>query len=150
MELTTADKINGALMVFAEPKFYLQLAFVALVLFGISRAGRTARSIPTKTGRLGLVLHRASLLVAVILLAIAGVILAEAPKNKLDAGLLAVAAAIVWLVGKAARYILAGPSVAPPTTLPPMRPQASPRRSTSVPTAGIASPIRPWGPPRDT
>jgi len=149
MELTTADKINTALMVFAEPKFYVHLAVVALVLFGLSRAGRTARSIPTKIGRLGLVLHWASLLVAVILLAVAGVILAEAPKNKLDAGALAVAAAIVWLLGKATRYILTGPKVVP-TTPTPTRPQAASLRSTSVPPAGIGSPLRPWGSPRDT
>lgn len=150
MELTTADKINAALMVFAEPKFYLQLAFALLVLFAISRAGRTARSIPTKTGRLGLVLHWASLLIAVVLLGFAGLRLADAPTGNhtalLDVGVLAIVAAVIWLIGKALRYILTGPSVTPS----PQVSSPSPMRSTSVPSAGITSPLRPWGSPRDT
>jgi hypothetical protein len=143
MEITTADKINGALMVFAQPKFYLQLAFVALVLYGFGRARRTAQSISTRVGRLGLVLHWGALLIAVVLLGLAGLLLAEAPKTNDTAlwvaGGLAAAAVIVWLIGKSLRYILTGPPEAPV-------PQTGATRSTSVPSAGVSpSSRRPWG-----
>ena len=94
-------------------------------------------------------LHWASLLIAVILLAIAGVILAEAPKNKLAAGLLAIVAMIVWLLGKAARYILTGASETP-TTPWLAESQTSSLRRASVPPAGLRFTLRPWASPSDT
>jgi hypothetical protein len=154
MELTTADKINALLMVFAQPKFWVQLAFVTLVILGISRAKRTARGIHTKVGRLGLVLHWASLLMAVALITTAGVILTQSSKTDDSFVItvvvgLAAAGVIVWLVGRSLRYILTGPSVPPPTPTVTEAQRSSLRRA-SVPPAGIRSPLRPWGSPRDT
>jgi hypothetical protein len=45
-----ADKINATVQVFTEPKFYIEMVFVILVLFGAARAKRAARSIPTRVG----------------------------------------------------------------------------------------------------
>jgi hypothetical protein len=116
-QITTADKINGALAVFAQPQFYLQLGLALIVLFIFARAKRTAHSISSRVGRLGLVLHWGALLIAVVLLGLAGLLLAEAPKTNDTAmwvaGGLAASAVIVWLIGKSLRYILTGPTAAP-------------------------------------
>jgi hypothetical protein len=148
VEITTADKINGALLVFTKPQFYFEMGFILILLACVARAKRTARSIPTKAGRLGLVLHWAALLVAVVLLGAAGLIVTQAKQvndtNVLVAVVLGVSALVVWLVGKALRYILTGPSGAPQAAVSSTASPLAPARGTSVPSAG--RPTRgPWG-----
>jgi uncharacterized protein YecT (DUF1311 family) len=113
VQVTTADKIYGSLDVFTSPRFLLTMAVVGLVFFGEARAKRTARSIPTKLGRLGLVLHWAALVVAVVCLGAAGLVLTQAKQandvSVFVAMALGLAALLIWLVGKALRYILTGP-----------------------------------------
>jgi uncharacterized protein len=133
IQVTTADKINGTIQVFTSPKFFVEMAFLALLFLGAARAKRTARSIPTKVGRLGLVLHWAALTVAVVLLGAAGLIATQAKQlddgNVVGAAILGVLALVIWLVGKALRYILTGP--AEPIQTAPV--------SVSVPPAGPTS-----------
>ena len=99
---------------FTSPQFFLEMAFLGLLFLGAARAKRTARSIPTRLGRLGLVLHWAALAVAAVLLGTAGLIATQA--KQLDDGpvygaaALGVLALVIWLVGKALRYILTGPT----------------------------------------
>ncbi|MCP2217456.1 hypothetical protein M2226_002347 [Bradyrhizobium elkanii] len=150
VEITTADKINGAInaatMVLTTPQLYLSVGIALLLLACAARAKRTSHGIPTKVGRLGLVLHWGALLIAVVLLGLAGVLLVAAPRINdtvvLVAGCLAFAATVIWLAGKALRYILTGPSVSADASSPPK----VPLRSTSVPSAGLGAPARgPWG-----
>ncbi|MGY2983392.1 hypothetical protein [Bradyrhizobium sp. USDA 4508] len=150
VEITTVDKINGAinafLTVLTTPQPYISLGIALVLLACAARAKRTARSIPTKAGRVGLVLHWGGLLIAVALLALAGVLLVAAPKINdavvLATGGLVFAATVIWLVGKALRYILTGPSVSVDASASPK----VPLRSTSVPSAGIGVSARgPWG-----
>jgi hypothetical protein len=113
LQVTTADKIYGTIDVFTSPRFLLMMAVVGLVFFGEARAKRTAGSIPTKLGRLGLVLHWATLAVAVVCLAVAGLVLTQAKQandfSVFVAVALGLAALVIWLVGKALRYVLTGP-----------------------------------------
>lgn len=113
LQVTTADKINGTIDVFTSPRLLITMAIMGLLLFGEARAKRTAKSIPTKLGRLGLVLHWAALVVAVVLLGAAGLVLTQAQQASdfhVFVGVaLGLAALVIWLVGKALRYILTGP-----------------------------------------
>jgi hypothetical protein len=150
MEITTANKINGALAVLREPQFYLTMLLILFLFLAGARAKRTAHSITTKVGRLGLVLHWASLLVAAVLLCAAGLILTQAKQvtdpTVVVSGLLAGGALLVWLVGKSLRYILTGP---PNATTAPVR-TAAPVRNTSLPPSGARRDTQgPWGPTRE-
>jgi len=131
-EITTDDKINGALRVFTQPQFFAEMGFILILLVALARAKRKAQSVPTKAGRLGVVLHWASLIIATVLVGAAGLILTQMkPGNDfilLVSGVLGVSAVIVWLIGKSLRYILTGPAEVPPSF---MRPQA-PAQSTSI------------------
>jgi hypothetical protein len=103
-EITTADKINATLRVFTQPQFYFEMIFIVIVLAALARAKRTARSVPTKVGRLGVVLHWASLIIAAVLLGAAGLILTQMKHGDdfilVVSGVLGVSAVIVWLIGK--------------------------------------------------
>jgi hypothetical protein len=142
IEITTADKINGIIGVFAQPQFYVHLAVVMILLAVLGRAKRTAQAVPTRLGRLGVVLHWASLFVAAILLVCAGLILSQMKDGDsfmlTISGAFGAAALVVWLIGKAFRYILTGPAEAPSA------PQASASRTTSVPPSGGPR-MGPWG-----
>lgn len=113
-QVTIADKINATLEVFTSPRLFLTMAVLGVLFWGEARAKRTARSIPTKLGRLGLVLHWVALAVAAVLLGTAGLIVTQAKRldegPALGAAALAILALVIWLVGKAMRYILTGPT----------------------------------------
>jgi uncharacterized protein len=138
IQITPADKINATIKVFTSPQLFVTMAFLGLLFWGEARAKRTARSIPTKLGRLGLVLHWAALAVAAVLLGTAGLIATQA--KQLDDGpvfgaaALGVLALVIWLIGKALRYILTGPTepIQPATasvSVPPSAPQATQQAS---------------------
>ncbi|WP_354202733.1 lysozyme inhibitor LprI family protein [Bradyrhizobium sp. JR4.1] len=116
IQVTTADKINATLEVITSPRFFLTIAFVGLLFWGEARAKRTAQSIPTKLGRLGLVLHWASLVIAVMLFGAAGLVATQAKHFDdgavLGGAALGILALVIWLVGKALRYILTAPAEA--------------------------------------
>jgi hypothetical protein len=76
---------------------------------------RKAQSVPTKAGRLGVVLHWAPLVIAAVLLGSAGLVLTQMQRgdNFIVSGALGVTAVMVWLVGKSLRYSLTGPAETP-------------------------------------
>jgi hypothetical protein len=117
VEVTTANKLYAIWHVFSDPSFYLHLLVVLAILWMFSRMGKTARSMPTMAARFGLVIYWASITIAVAIVCVAIVIVTEARSPNeftwlVCAGLL-LAAVVAWLLGKAIRYILAGPSPLP-------------------------------------
>jgi hypothetical protein len=111
MEVTTADKLQALLQTFGEPKFYLTLGAIILFLAFTGRSEKKARQPqPSMLARVGLVLHWTALLIAAILFGLGCLALSYAPVvNENAIAVMAmcwVAAVIVWLLGKAARFIL--------------------------------------------
>jgi hypothetical protein len=94
----------------------LGLAFglLALIIYAFSRAHRTARNTPTMAGRFGLVVHWGSLIIAAVLLG--GVVFILTKAQPLNGVAIVVAmglvgaAVVVWLLGKAVRFVLTGPA----------------------------------------
>jgi hypothetical protein len=122
MEVTTADKLQALVQTFSEPKLYLSLGAILIVLAMSNRMKTAGVSAGSIIGRLGLVVHWAALLIAAILFGVGSFVLADAgqPVNNnamVIVGLWWAAAVLVWLVGKAVRFILTGPL--PPSEQPP-------------------------------
>lgn len=119
IEVTSADKLRALWQVLLEPKFYLQLSGVAVAFLIYGSMKRTARSMPTMVARFGLVIHWAALLAAFVLLCMAAMTVTN--PGVTEAGWLfafgeVATALIVWLLGKAVRYVLSGPSTEPVVT----------------------------------
>jgi hypothetical protein len=143
VEVTAADKFNATLQVLVQPDVYISMGVILVLMFAYSRAKQSARNTTTMAGRFGLVVHWGCLIVAGVLLAGAVLILAQ-PTN--DTGVifasgLGIAAVVIWLLGKATRFVLAGPDRSPPK---PEAPKIS-LRTTSVPLVTRKSHQAPWG-----
>jgi hypothetical protein len=93
-------------------------------------------------------IHWTSLLIAVLLLGVAGFIVAEPKSDQSLFGLAAVIATgalVVWLIGKALRYILTGPLAAPAAPVAPKAANSvAAQRTSSVPSVGRPT-KGPWG-----
>jgi hypothetical protein len=114
MEVTTADKFQALVRTFGEPKFYLTLGANILVSALTGRSEKPALEKVTRQssmlGRLGLVLHWTALLIAAVLFGLGCFVLVTAPavneNTMVFVAMWWVPAIIVWLIGKAARFIL--------------------------------------------
>jgi hypothetical protein len=124
MEVTTADKLQALIQTFFEPKFYLSMGLIIVVLVISNRMKTAGVRTGSMIGRLGLVIHWAALVIAAILFGLGCIVLADAKtvnnNTMFEAGLWLAAAILVWLIGKAARFILTGPL--PPSEQPPTIP----------------------------
>jgi hypothetical protein len=144
VEVTAADKLNATLQVLTRPDVYISMGVILILMLAYWRAKQTARNTTTMAARFGLVVHWGSLIVAGALLAGAVLILTQ-PVN--DTGVifasgLGIAAVVIWLLGKAARFVLAGPDRSPPKT----KDTEVSLRTTSVPLVTRKSHLAPWGP----
>ena len=96
-----------------NPQFYISLGAIIILLAVSARMKKAGVRAGSRTGRLGLVMHWASLLIAAILFGSGGFILATATtvndNTMFIVGLWWAAAIVVWLIGKAVRFILTGP-----------------------------------------
>jgi hypothetical protein len=121
MEVTTADKIQALVQTFGDLKPYLTIGAIILVFAISDRMKTTGVRAGSMIGRLGLVLHWTSLLIAAIPFGLGCIVLADAKivnnNTMFEAGLWWAAAILVWLIGKAARFILTGPLL--PSEQPP-------------------------------
>jgi hypothetical protein len=127
VEVTTADKIAALVQIFQEPKFYITMGVVVLVLAIGARMNHVGRRAGSMVGRLGLVIHWAALFVAVALFIVGVVQLATAQtvndNTIVIVGLWWATAFVVWLTGKGLRFVLTGP-LEPLDAAPPMEQRA--------------------------
>ncbi len=111
-EVTTADELNALVQFFERPQLYIEAGVALLAVGLIARMKRQGARATSMSGRLGLVIHWASLLVALLLLVVGAFFLATQSgqaDTPLFVGVSWAAALIVWLIGKSLRFILTGP-----------------------------------------
>jgi hypothetical protein len=144
VEVTAADKLSATLQILTKPDMYISMGVLLVLMFAYSRVKQTARNTTTMAARFGLVVHWGSSIVAGVLLAGAVLIFMQ-PSNDtgvLFASGLGIAALVIWLLGKATRFVLAGPDKSPPKT----EDTKVSSRTTSVPLVTRKPHQAPWGP----
>src|SRR4051794_1666644 len=116
-EVTAADMAAALFQFFQNPQLYIGLGILLLMMALSARMKSQGARAGSLVGRLGLLMHWGSLLLALAMFLVGAFILAtEAPlneNNKLVVGLLWASALLVWLIGRALRFVLTGPLSAP-------------------------------------
>jgi hypothetical protein len=119
-EVTAADKVAALIQLFQNPQLYIGVGILLLIMALSARMKSQGARAGSMVGRLGLVIHWASLLLALATFLVGAFILATAvPLNenqKLVVGLLWASSLLVWLIGRALRFVLTGPLSAPAKT----------------------------------